>query len=88
MLQNPCKTLGFMKTWSTKFPLGGGKPYPASGLIISSQFLGAIFVYTHVIPNKHTEKVKSKVKRPLSIIYKEHFIILTITCNTATLIHF
>ena len=32
MLQNPCKTLGFKKIWSTKFPLGGGKPYPASGL--------------------------------------------------------
>ena len=36
MLQNPCKTLGFRKIWSTKFPLGGGgggKPYPASGLV-------------------------------------------------------
>ena len=34
MLQNPCKTLGFMKTMVYKIPPlgGGGKPYPASGL--------------------------------------------------------
>ena len=25
MLQNACKTLGFRKIWSTKFPLGGGE---------------------------------------------------------------
>ena len=37
MLQNPCKTLGFMKNMVYKIPPGGGggggKPYPASGLI-------------------------------------------------------
>ena len=33
MLQNPCKTLGFMKNMVYKIPPGGGgKPYPASGL--------------------------------------------------------
>ena len=34
MLQNPCKTLGFMKNMVYKIPPGGGgKPYPASGLL-------------------------------------------------------
>ena len=34
MLQNPCKTLGFMKNMVHKIPPGGGgKPYPASGLL-------------------------------------------------------
>ena len=33
MLQNHCKTLGFMKNMTYKIsPVGGGKPYPASGL--------------------------------------------------------
>ena len=33
MLQNPCKTLGFMKNMVYKIPPGGGgKQYPASGL--------------------------------------------------------
>ena len=36
MLQNPCKTLGFKKNMVYKIPPGGGgKPYPASGLIAS-----------------------------------------------------
>ena len=36
MLQNPCKTLGFKKNMVYKIPPGGGgKPYPASGLIIT-----------------------------------------------------
>ena len=36
MLQNPCKTLGFKKNMVYKIPSGGGggKPYPASGLVI------------------------------------------------------
>ena len=35
MLQNPCKTLGFKKNMVYKIPPGGGgKPYPASGLIV------------------------------------------------------
>ena len=34
MLQNPYKTLGFMKNMVYKISRGGGKPYPASGLII------------------------------------------------------
>ena len=34
MLQNPCKTLGFKKNMVYKIsPGGGGKPYPASGLM-------------------------------------------------------
>ena len=36
MLQTPCKTLGFKKNMVYKIPpgggVGGGKPYPASGL--------------------------------------------------------
>ena len=36
MLQNPCKTLGFMKNMVYKIPPGGGgKPYPASGLNVA-----------------------------------------------------
>ena len=38
MLQNPCKTLGFRKNMVYKITPGGGKPYPASGLKIMSQF--------------------------------------------------
>ena len=34
MLQNPPKTLGFKKNMVYKIPPGGGKPYPASGLLI------------------------------------------------------
>ena len=35
MLQNPCKTLGFIKNMVYKIPPGGGgKPYPASGLYV------------------------------------------------------
>ena len=35
MLQNPCKTLGFIKNMVYKIPPGGGgKPYPASGLFL------------------------------------------------------
>ena len=34
MLQNPCKTMGFKKNMVYKIPPGGGgKPYPASGLL-------------------------------------------------------
>ena len=37
MLQNLCKTLGFKKNMVYKIPPGGGggKPYPASGLVCS-----------------------------------------------------
>ena len=39
MLQNPRKTLGFMKNMVYKIPPGGGgKPYPASGL--SLEYIG------------------------------------------------
>ena len=34
MLQNPCKTLGFKQNMVYKIPPGGGKPYPASGLLM------------------------------------------------------
>ena len=39
MLQNPCKTLGFKTNMVYKIPLdgGGGKPYPASGLMNKRQ---------------------------------------------------
>ena len=33
MLQNPCKTFGFNKNMVYKISPGGGKPYPASGLV-------------------------------------------------------
>ena len=35
MLQSPCKTFDFKKNMVFKFPPGGGggKPYPASGLL-------------------------------------------------------
>ena len=33
MLQNPCKTLNFNKIMVYEIPPGGGRPYPASGLI-------------------------------------------------------
>ena len=42
MLQNPCKTLGFKKNMVYKIPPGGGggggggKPYPTSGLVMTS----------------------------------------------------
>ena len=36
MLQNTCKTLGLKKNLVYKIPLGGGKPYPASGLLMYS----------------------------------------------------
>ena len=38
MLQNTCKTLGFKKKMVYEIPPGGGggKPYPASGLIVVS----------------------------------------------------
>ena len=36
MLQNPCKTLGFKKNMVYEIPPGGGgKPYPASGLLFT-----------------------------------------------------
>ena len=39
MLQNPCKTLGFKKNMVYKIPPGGGgKPYPASGLITRQMY--------------------------------------------------
>ena len=42
MLQNACKTLGFKKNMVYKIPPGGGggKPYPANGLIY--QFVNQI----------------------------------------------
>ena len=47
MLQNPCKTLGFKKNMVYKIPPGGGgKPYPASGLLS----------YDDVKRNKHKSK--------------------------------
>ena len=45
MLQNPRKTLGFKKNMVYKIPPGGGgKPYPASGLI------EAIVTPQHLVP--------------------------------------
>ena len=59
MLQNPCKTLGFKKNMVFKIPLGGGgKPYPASGLLIFRPSLFTIHYFlTHyslfIIKNGH-----------------------------------
>ena len=39
MLQDPCKTLGFKKNVVYKIPLGGGKPYPASCLIVEFPYI-------------------------------------------------
>ena len=47
MLQNPRKTLGFKKNMVYKIPPGGGgKPYPASGLLV---FSSGCFVYVLVL---------------------------------------
>ena len=44
MLQNPCKTLGFKKKMVNKIPPGGGgKPYPASGLVNPEVFARNLF---------------------------------------------
>ena len=43
MLQNPRKTLGFKKNMVYKIPPGGGgKPYPASGLL---GFIETVYEY-------------------------------------------
>ena len=51
MLQNSCKTLGFRKIWSSNSPWGGGKPYPASGLILSDSKLNKCYAvsYLHIV---------------------------------------
>ena len=55
MLQNPCKTLGFKKNMVYKIPPGGGgKPYPASGLFLSSS--------EHMLPIKFTDTIQNKLK--------------------------
>ena len=44
MLQNPCKTLGFKKNMVYKIPPGGGgKPYPASGLLVLELYIKFLF---------------------------------------------
>ena len=52
MLQNPCKTLGFMKNMVYKIPPGegGGKPYPASGLSYSYIFIFTLMLKLAEIP--------------------------------------
>ena len=48
MLQNPCKTLGFKKNMVYKIPPGGGgKPYPASGLLCETTnvFIDAFLLF-------------------------------------------
>ena len=52
MLQNPCKTLGFKKNIVYKIPPGGGggKPYPASGLI-SESALTSFFAFFNIKKN-------------------------------------
>ena len=65
MLQNPCKTLGFKKIMVYKIPPGGGgKPYPASGLLnrdleIAVQATSALYSLlstglTKENPSRHT----------------------------------
>ena len=56
MLQNPCKTLGFKKNMVYKIPRGGGgKPYPASGLIMNIFYLA--FLYLGVVQFQLTADV-------------------------------
>ena len=56
MLQNPRKTLGFKKNMVYKIPPGGGgKPYPASGLLsvnkhTNTQLQESVF-YETLCPN-------------------------------------
>ena len=64
MLQNPCKTLGFKKNMVYKIPPGGGgKPYPASGLLswLSScqhiELMSKLSAHVLVIIIKFQEKI-------------------------------
>ena len=54
MLQNPCKTLGFKKNMVYKIPPGGGggKPYPASGLVaafLNIDVINKLFFFKNVM---------------------------------------
>ena len=54
MLQNPRKTLGFKKNMVYKIPPGGGgKPYPASGLV----YLHAYYVVPYIMKLVTSKKV-------------------------------
>ena len=55
MLQNPCKTLGFKKNMVYKIPPGGGgKPYPASGLmIVVNAVTGQVFKLSTICRGSH-----------------------------------
>ena len=55
MLQNPCKTFGFMKNMVYKIPPGGGgKPYSASGLMFKHILA---HLPTTVVPTKSDSDV-------------------------------
>ena len=71
MLQNPRKTLGFMKNMVYKFPPGGGgKPYPASGLSL--------------LPNKkHKQILFYKMINGLCPDYLSSLVPSTLGYNTA-----
>ena len=61
MLQNLCKTLGFKKNMVYKIPPGGGgKPYPASGLIVKGR---ETFYRRHTVPITSCSEVKYVLKR-------------------------
>ena len=52
MLQNPRKTLGFKKNMVYKIPPGGGgKPYPASGLIVFMAYTLSHYIIVYMLGN-------------------------------------
>ena len=61
MLQNPRKTLGFKKNMVYKIPPGGGgKPYPASGLLIGKVVATEPGVEYAQLRYKPLERIKDK----------------------------
>ena len=60
MLQNACKTLGFKKNMVYKIPpeVGGGKPYPASGLQVLA------FITRHKLTMNLVEEKQRRLTPP------------------------
>ena len=72
MLQNPRKTLGFMKNMVYKIPPGGGgKPYPASGLLgnfcplgnISQVHIGSISCFFGINDQYNGQSISYKFRQ-------------------------
>ena len=54
MLQNPRKTLGFKKNIVYKIPPGGGgKPYPASGLLVTNTIVAESILFVWIFRAAH-----------------------------------